>query len=88
MLGRLHKGLDKWLTALINTGRYPNEHRLALLELRSGQTWLELLGDHRCAFTDDGARLISFTEGGRYEYDVPPRWQYFTPWAWVALGAC
>jgi hypothetical protein len=78
----LHKGIEKWLE-----GRFPLQQRLALIDLHSGEIWPGLIGNGLCAFTDDGARLISFTDEGRYEYDVPPRWQYFTPWAWAPLGA-
>ena len=67
--------------------RFSGQRRLALLELRTGKTWLNLSDAGRCTFTDDGTRWTSFGEEGRYEYDVPPRWQYFTPWSWAALGA-
>ena len=78
----LHKGTEKWLQA-----RFPVQQRLALMDVHSGEIWPGLMGNGLCAFTDEGARLISFTNEGGYEWDVPPRWQYFTPWAWAALGA-
>jgi hypothetical protein len=78
----LHKGMEKWLQA-----RFPVQQRLALMDLHSGEVWPGLIGNGLCAFTDEGARMISFTDEGAYEYDVPPRWQSFTPWAWAALGA-
>ena len=79
----LHKGIEKWLEA-----RFPVQQRLALIDLHSGKIWPGLMGNGLCAFTDDGARLISFTDEGCYEYDVLPRHQrYFTPWAWASLGA-
>jgi hypothetical protein len=76
-----HKGLEDWLES-----RLPKQPRLALMDLRTGKTWFDFLGDERVTVSDDGTRLISFTADGRYEYDVPPRLQYFTPWAWAALG--
>jgi WD40 repeat protein len=78
----LHEALENRLRRV-----FPNQSRLALLDVRTGTIWSNLHGDRMQAFTDDGGRLISFTDQGRYEYDVPPRWQYFTPWAWAALGA-
>ena len=74
--------LERWLWE-----QFCGQERLALLELRTGKTWLNLSDVGRCTFTNDGAGWTSFGDEGRYEYDLPPRWQYFTPWAWVALGA-
>ena len=76
------EGLKNWLGL-----RFPSQERLALLDLHTGKSWRHIVGGERTAFSDDNTRLISFTDEGRYEYDVPPRWQYFTPWAWAALGA-
>ncbi len=76
------QGLKDWLET-----RFPSQERLALLDLQTSRTWQNLVSGEGCAFSDDGTRLISFTNDGRYEYDVPPRWQNFTPWAWAALSA-
>ncbi len=78
---RRMEGLDEWLERI-----FPWERNQTLLSLRTGRTWPGLAGDGRCRFVEDGSHLISFTKDGRYEYDVPPRWRYFTPWAWAALG--
>jgi hypothetical protein len=73
--------LQMWLE-----GRFPPRRCLALCDMKSGSAWFDLQGQKFCAFSDDCSRLISITNEGRYEYDVPPRWQYFTPWVWAALG--
>jgi hypothetical protein len=77
----LHKEFDAWLKE-----QFPDENRLALVDLHSGQTWFALPEALMMTFTEDCSGLILFTDEGRYDYDVPPRWQYFTPWAWAALG--
>jgi hypothetical protein len=77
-----NQALEQWLNKL-----RPDREGYALLDLQDGTTWHDFLGDKGCSLSHDGSTLVSFTDTGRYEYDVPPRWQYFTPWAWVALGA-
>ncbi|CAN5410144.1 hypothetical protein BH10PLA2_BH10PLA2_22280 [soil metagenome] len=76
--------LDSWLKQ-----HYPNRNWGTLLDIQNGATWTNLIiGDRNdYAFSEDGSRLISYTTEGRYEYDLPPKWQYFTPWAWASLGA-
>ena len=82
-VGGRFEWLDKWLWA----NKFYPENWLALVDLQTSKIWRDIVGGERCAFSDDGTRLISFTDKGRYEYNVPPQWQYFTLWAWVALGA-
>ncbi len=82
-MGGRFEWLDKWMR---NHNFHP-ENRLALLDLQTDKTWRDIVGGERTAFSDAGYRLISFTDEGRYEYDLPPRWQYFTPWAWASFGA-
>jgi hypothetical protein len=74
--------LDAWLW-----DQFPSRYRMGLLDLHTGNIVLDLMGAGKSGINNDGTRLISFTDEGRYEYDIPPRWQYFTPWAWAALGA-
>lgn len=38
-------------------------------------------------FVEGGSQLNSIDEYGIKEWDLPPRWQHFTPWALAALGA-
>ena len=76
-----HLGLDDWLEA-----RLPLLPRMGLVDMRTGNMVLDQIGDGRCTINDDGTRLVSFTKEGRYEYDIPLRWRYFTPWALAALG--
>lgn len=63
-------------------------------DTRAGSTWpgLPASGGIRkfhgqARFADQGSGLITVDDQGIYEWDLPPSWQYFTPWAWVALGA-
>ncbi len=56
-------------------------------DLSTGVCWPGLPECERATFVQGSDRLVIFNKAGRYEYDAPPRWQYFTPWAWVALGA-
>jgi hypothetical protein len=79
---RLGESAEEWLWK----HGFGAEKRLALVDLQTGSARLGLIGDENCAFTDDSSRLISLSSAGRYEYGVPPRWQYFTPWAWAVLG--
>ncbi len=44
-------------------------------------------GGTYCEFADDCVRVYTSREEIGYEFDLPPRWQLFTPWAWAALGA-
>ena len=76
------RDLDEWLNVC-----FPIRSQYALLDVQTGVTWLGLVGDREYAFSDDGARLISYTNQGRFEYDLPPKWQYFTTWAWVSLAS-
>jgi WD40 repeat protein len=77
-----HSDLYDWISA-----RFPLRPRMALFDLHTGIIVLDLIGEGKCSINSDGTRLVSFTNEGRYEYDIPPRWQYFTPWAWMALCA-
>ncbi len=66
-----HQDLDEWLK-----NSFPTRSQYALVDVQTGVTWLGLVGDREYAFSDDGTRLISYTNQGRYEYDLPPqRWQ-------------
>jgi hypothetical protein len=77
--------LDDWLKK-----NFPNHNQGILLDIETGKTWPNLIIGERneYAFSDDSSRLISYAPEGRYEYDCPPKWEYFTPWAWASLGAC
>ncbi len=58
----------------------------SLHEIATGKQWKF----PSCAYgpvVASGSTCITFDRQGRYEYDLPPRWRYFTPWAWAALGA-
>ncbi len=64
-----------------------NGHRLAVYDLQTEKEWVGLPGGDPIAFSEGGGSVISFGEEGRFEYDLPPKWRYFTPWAWLALSA-
>jgi WD40 repeat protein len=64
-----------------------SKDRLGIIDLQGGKIWRNLAGYSSCAFTEDGTRLIAFTEEGRYEYDLPLRRESFSIWAWAALAA-
>jgi hypothetical protein len=42
--------------------------------------------DGQAQFVEFGSQLNTADNQGIYEWDLPPRWQYFTPWAWPALA--
>jgi hypothetical protein len=65
-----------------------------LCDTYRGTTWpaipaptdiAEIEGQYR--FLEHGSQLTTIDDHGIYEWDLPPRWQYFTPWAWPGLGA-
>ena len=85
-LVRLAEGWQGGLKAKLQE-MFPDSERLVLLDLQTGIMCRDLMGGFQSTFTDDSTRLISYTLEGRYAYDVPPRWQSFTPWAWAALAA-
>ena len=64
--------------------RAPSESRV--YDLARGTRWPGLPGSLHATFVQGSDRLVIFNEAGRYVFDVPPRWQYFTPWAWPALA--
>jgi hypothetical protein len=74
--------LGQWLAR-----RLPDEHYADLVNLETHETWKRIPAGHGVAFSDDDSRLITFGDQGRYIWTVPPRRQWITPWAWVALGA-
>jgi hypothetical protein len=60
---------------------------IALRDPFVGTNWAFPFSNY-CEFADDYLRVDSSKAGELgYEYDLPPRWQLFTPWAWAALGA-
>ncbi len=38
------------------------------------------------SFHQDGKSMTTIGDDGLYDWDLPPRMRWFTPWAWVALG--
>ena len=40
----------------------------------------------RASFHENGNGLTTINDDGLYEWDLPPRMRWFTPWAWVALA--
>jgi hypothetical protein len=63
-------------------------------DTHTGSTWPRLPAsqdapefDSQARFLEYGSQLNSMDDHGIYEWDVPPRWQYFTPWAWPAFAA-
>jgi hypothetical protein len=83
---KLVNGWNGQIGALLGA-LFPERKRSALLELSTGKIWVDHLGEGRCAFTEDGTQMKSFTDAGYYLYDVPPKVRWFTPWAWPSLAA-
>ena len=81
-LYKVSPGLERiYMNRLYNSGI------IALGDTRAGTNWAFPSGDY-CEFADDAVRVYSWNgEEFGHEYDLPPRWQYLTPWAWTALGA-
>jgi hypothetical protein len=51
-----------------------------------GATW-SFPNTSYCDFADNCLRVYYYNAGGLgFEYDVPPRWRLFTPWAWLSLA--
>ena len=75
---RLGDSLSLWL---------PVKNLAMLIDLESNRTWRDMPAGKGVAFSEDDSRLVTFGEDGKYEWTVPPRRQYFTPWAWAALAA-
>lgn len=73
------------------------EWRLAVFDLETEASWLDLdeggswkstdLENMPIAFTSDSKKMFVFAKEGRYEWDLPPKLRWFTPWAWVSLAA-
>jgi hypothetical protein len=80
-LGVLTQGMADVMYELL-----PQARKLGLADLETGRCWLGLYGEGFHTFHPDGTRLLVFGDVGRFEYDLPPRWQSFTPWAWLALA--
>ena len=61
-----------------------------LIDLETGTEWpgLPAVQQHpfHAAFREHDQKLITATDEGFYEWDLPPKWQWFTPWAWPALA--
>jgi hypothetical protein len=76
-----------WLTRTFLVLR--EARRWSVMDVETGKTWPELkLGDSVSAcFQADSSRIITFGSEGAYEWDLPPRQRWFTPWAWAALAA-
>jgi hypothetical protein len=82
-----HRGLERWLRE-----RFPDQYGITLCDLQTGRSWSNfkapaLASGNGIAFGEDSTSLIILTAEGRFVYDVPPRWRYFSPWACVAFGA-
>ncbi len=60
--------------------------RFVLIDLKTNRTWPEIQGAEPFVFDENASRLVTFTIEERFEYDVPPPWQYCDPLAWIALG--
>ena len=63
-----------------------------LIDLDTGETCssLPVLFDsgYAVAFCDDDSRMATFADDGKYEWAVPPRRRWFTPWTWLAFMGC
>ncbi len=66
---------------------FPMQDLAILIDLETGRTWPGLPAGNGVVFSEDNSRMVTFGVDGRYEWSVPPRRQWFTPWAWAALGA-
>jgi hypothetical protein len=63
--------------------------QLAIFDTETGQIWPNLqvnpitcLPLPHARFVKDESRLMTLTEDGLYEWDLPPRWRYVTPLVW------
>ena len=59
-----------------------------VMDVQIGKTWPELkTGDLGSAcFQSDNSHIITFGHYGAYEWDLPPRQRWFTPWVWASLA--
>ncbi|CAN5247673.1 hypothetical protein BH10PLA2_BH10PLA2_32010 [soil metagenome] len=74
--------LGQWLANWL-----PADNFVDLRNLETGQIWQRIPAGLGVAFSEDDSRLITFGAKGRYIWSVPPRVQWFTPWALVALAS-
>ena len=81
--------LVRWISPHVSGGAQEQ----TLIDLEAGKTWPRIPGNNSgnsSLFATHGGRvrLVTFDDQKvRYDWDVPPRWQWFTPWTWAAVGA-
>jgi hypothetical protein len=71
------------------TGRYAITADASVLDIQSGKNYPGLtIADFAtlAAFQEETQTLLTAADDGLYEWDLPPRWRWFTPWAWPALA--
>jgi hypothetical protein len=73
-----------------------SSHTLAMLNVQTGAKWFDFKLRHAQFATESDTafirendyRLTTIDDDGVYDYDLPPRQRWFTPWAWASLAAC
>jgi hypothetical protein len=87
------RGLSKGLSDWFDKSNWPGHWfdpltELTLLDLQSGIKWPGLPApipySLESTFRKDEPILITIGEEGWQEWDLPPKWQWFTPWAWAS----
>ncbi len=53
----------------------------------TGTRFLQAGIKQTAGFSPDGTCLTTVHDDGLYDWDLPPRMRWFTPWAWAALAA-
>ncbi len=57
-------------------------------EIKPIQTMMSSFDCHQIAcFQEDNSSLTTIHDDGLYDWDLPPKMRWFTPWAWAALAA-
>ena len=83
----LSNRLADWL--VLNCSGMYDSYDSVLLDMQTGKSWPYMdEGSPRAAFAvthGNRPKLIRVSVDGWFEWDIPPRWRWISPWAWYAL---
>ncbi len=90
-LRKLSSRLEKWLDEFNAEKKLVDfASELCLLDVESGETWSGMNIDNgtnpSVAFREADQTFLTAGDNGVYEWDLPTRYRWFTPWAWPALA--
>jgi hypothetical protein len=94
----VYRWMPDWLTELEWTvPAFAETESWRLIDLGTGSSesglfscgtqFLQAGIQQTAGFSADGLSLTTVQDNGLYDWDLPPRLRWFTPWAWVSLAA-